>query len=321
VSEPSVSDPSVSEPSVSEIAVSEARAREGCLAVIGCGLMGGSVARALRRARAVEEIVGYSPDPEERALAVALGVLDRAAETAAAAVAGAGIVVIAVPVPEIGAVLAEIAPALGSEAVVTDLGSVKGEVVTAARAALGPAFAQFVPGHPIAGLEKSGVAASRADLFAGRRVILTPVAETRGRAVLQVTSLWEAMGAEVDLLTPERHDLLLAATSHLPHLVAYALVDTVRRQLIASEIAQYAGPGFADTTRIAASPPGLWRDIALANREALVAVLRRFEETIHALGDALEAGDGEQLQRTFQAAQEARVRLGNAAVGIDAQGQ
>ncbi len=276
------------------------------LCVAGVGLMGGSLARALRAAGQVGEIVGWGRDPAHLERALALGVIDRFEQDAAAAAAGADMVVLAVPVGATGEVLARLQPGLSPEAVVTDVGSTKGSVVADVRRVLGGLPPWFVPGHPIAGTEQSGVEASVTGLFAGRRVILTPEPETAAAAVARVRAMWEAVGAQVVETSAAHHDAVLAATSHLPHMLAYALVDTLARMDDSAEIFEYAAGGFADFTRIASSNPAMWHDICLANREALVAVMDRFLDDLARLREAVAAGDSEFLRQTFERAKAAR---------------
>lgn len=273
------------------------------LAVIGVGLIGGSLALSLRAARACTEIVGYNRGTVHRRQALEQGLVDRMADTPAQAVAGAGLVVLAVPVGATGAVLAGIREALGPRAVVTDAGSVKEPVVAAARAHLGEAFRRFVPGHPIAGTENSGPAAARSDLFRGRQVCLTPVAETEPAAVARVADMWEAAGARVARLDPARHDEIFALTSHLPHALAYLLVDLVARD---PELFGFTGGGFRDFSRIASSDPVMWRDIFLANRGRLDPALRAFGRELEAFRAALAAGDAGRLEHFLRRAKEAR---------------
>ena len=279
------------------------------LALLGIGLMGGSLARALRRAGAVGEIVGCARNPANLAKAVDLGVIDRDTTDPAAAVAGADLVLVAVTLGATEQILARAAPALRADAIVTDVGSTKGSVVAAARRVLGAGIARFVPGHPIAGSERTGVEASFADLYVDHRVILTPLPETDRQAVETVRRMWERCGAVVTEMAVEHHDEVLAATSHLPHLVAYALVDCLVGMHDSSEIFDYAAGGFRDTTRIAASSAEMWRDIALANAPAVLAMCDRFETAFGAVRTAIAAGDGEALRKIFARAKAARERL------------
>ncbi|RMG28007.1 MAG: prephenate dehydrogenase/arogenate dehydrogenase family protein [Gammaproteobacteria bacterium] len=276
------------------------------LCVIGVGLIGGSLARALRQAQAVGEVVGAGRDPRHLQQAVELGVIDRYSTDLAEAVSGADMVVVCVPLGAMEAVFRRIAPALESEAVLTDVGSAKGCVVAAARAAFGAPPPRFVPGHPIAGTEKSGVAASFAELFVRHRVILTPLATTDPEAHARVRAMWEAAGAEVVDMDVALHDEVLAATSHLPHLLAFTTVDTLARMHDHEEIFRYAAGGFRDFTRIAASDPVMWRDICLFNRDAILAVLGRFRDELAEVEQAVREGDGAALLERFRRAKAAR---------------
>lgn len=279
------------------------------LALLGIGLMGGSLARALRRAGAVGEIVGCARNTADLGTAVELGVIDRWTTDPAEAVAGADVVMVAVTLGATEQILAKAAPALEPDAVVTDVGSTKGSVVAAARRVLGPAIARFVGGHPIAGSERTGVEASFADLYVNHRVILTPLPENDLQAVAKVRAMWESCGAIVTEMDVAHHDEVLAATSHLPHMLAYALVDALVGMSTSGEIFDYAAGGFRDTTRIAASSPEMWRDIALANAPAVLAMCDRFEATFGAVRAAIAAGDGEALRTIFARAKAARERL------------
>jgi len=277
------------------------------LAVIGVGLIGGSFALAARRAGAVARVVGAGRSRENLERAKALGVIDADAP-AARAVRDADLVFLAMPVGQTAAVLAEIAPHVGAGTVITDAGSTKQDVVTAARGALGAGFARFVPGHPIAGAEHSGVRAARADLFDGKRTVLTPVAEADQAAVARVRDLWRACGAEVREMAPEAHDRIFAAVSHLPHLLAYALVHDIATHDAAGELFGYAASGFRDFTRIASSHPEMWRDICIANRAALLAELDRYEQVLREARAMLAAEDAAGLERLFDGARTARNR-------------
>jgi prephenate dehydrogenase len=278
------------------------------LCIIGIGLIGGSLARALRDAGHVREIIGYGRSVGSLQQAVELGVIDRAEVSLPDAVHGADMIVLAVPVGNMAEILNTLGPVLPEGAVVTDVGSVKGSVIAAARAALGDRYAHFVAGHPIAGTEQSGVAASLPDLFRRRRVILTPEAETDPGALARVRAMWEVAGAQVATLTAADHDRILAVSSHLPHLLAYCLMDMVVRHDDYRAILENSGGGFSDTTRIAASDPVMWRDICLANREALSRMLERFAVEMTDLADAIRRGDGEQLLEIFGRANAARDR-------------
>ena len=279
------------------------------LALIGVGLIGGSLARALRDAGLAREIVGHGRGLANLQRAVELGVIDRVETTLPAAVRDADMIVLATPVGSMEKIFQAITPYLAPTAVVTDVGSVKGSIVDTARRVLGDKFARFVPGHPIAGTERSGVEASFSSLYVGRRVVLTPLAETNAEAVTRVRSMWQAAGAEVVSMTVEHHDTVLAATSHLPHLLAYALVDMLARLDDRNEIFAYAAGGFRDFTRIASSDPVMWRDISLANREAIVRLLKQYRGEVDNLIKAVAAGEGEKLHTLFARAKTARDAL------------
>lgn len=281
------------------------------LCIIGVGLIGGSLARALRAADAVGEVVGYGRSLANLEDAVRLDIIDSAETNIAGAVRNADMVVVAVPIGAMPSVLADIRPALAPNAVVTDVGSVKVPVVDDARAALGDRFADFVPGHPIAGTERSGAAASIVDLFEQRRVVLTPEPETNVEALDRVRTMWAATGATVIDMSATEHDRILAASSHLPHALSYALVDMIVRMDEHRSIFDCSGGGFRDFTRIAASDPTMWRDICLANRKELLALLRQYQEDLDALSEAIERGDGQWLYETFGRAKRAREQLGS----------
>jgi prephenate dehydrogenase len=276
------------------------------LCVIGVGLIGGSLARALRAAGAVREIVGTSRNAAHLQRAVDLGVIDRFDTDPARAVQGADMVFVSVPLGAMGSVFAAIGNALAANAVVTDGGSAKSSVVAAIRDAVGNIPSWFVPGHPIAGTEQSGVEASFAELYRGRRVILTPLAETDRQAVGRVRAMWEAAGAVVNEMDVVHHDEVLAATSHLPHVLAFALVESLARMSEQREIFEYAAGGFRDFTRIASSDPVMWRDICLANRDAILAMIDRFEQDIAGLAEAIRGRDGDRLLAIFTDAKAAR---------------
>ena len=278
------------------------------LCIIGVGLIGGSLARAVRRAAVVGEIVGAGRDEVQLRKAVALGVIDRYELDFARAVQGADIVVLAVPLGAMESVLRTIAPHCKTEAVITDVGSAKASVVAAAQAIYGEVPARFVPGHPIAGTERSGVEASFAELFQDRRVILTPLAHTERAAVDQVRLLWAAAGAEIVEMDVAHHDAVLAATSHLPHVLAYTLVDTLARMEDETEIFRYAAGGFRDFTRIASSDPVMWRDICVANREAILTTLQAYVRDLNAVTEAIRRCDSAEIFGIFNRAKVARDR-------------
>jgi prephenate dehydrogenase len=276
------------------------------LCIIGVGLIGGSLARALRAAGHVREVSGYGRSIANLQLAVELGVIDRVEVSLADAARLADVIVLAVPVGGMAEILQQLAPLLTDQVIVTDVGSVKGAVVAAARAALGARFPHFVPGHPIAGREQSGVAASVPDLFRHRRVILTPGTETDSTALARVRTMWEAAGAETIELTAEDHDRILSVSSHLPQMLATCLMDMVVRHDDHRAILDCAAGGFRDVTRIAGSDPVMWRDICLTNRDALVNALRQYHVELRDLISAVEKGDGEWLLDTFTRAKHAR---------------
>lgn len=278
----------------------------GRLVVIGLGLIGGSFAKGLRERGLCREVVGVDLDPQSRRLAVELGVVDRCEEQLAVACQGAEVIQLAVPILAMEKLLAELARLDLGNAVLTDVGSAKGNVVRAARLAFGEMPARFVPGHPIAGSEQSGVEAANAELFRRHKVILTPLAQTDPQALQLVDRLWCELGADVEHMQVEHHDQVLAATSHLPHLLAFGLVDSLAKRSENLEIFRYAAGGFRDFTRIAGSDPVMWHDIFLANREAVLHTLDLFRGDLDALRDAVDAGDGHQLLGVFTRARVAR---------------
>lgn len=279
------------------------------LCIIGVGLIGGSLARALRQAGAVNEVIGTGRREEPLQTAVELGVIDRYEREIGAAVRGADMVVVAVPLGAMAATFAAIAPHLPADCVLTDVGSAKGSVVAAARQAFGRIPPTFVPGHPIAGTEKSGVEASFPDLFRRRRVILTPLVETEAPAHARVRQMWELTGAEVIDMGVRHHDEVLAATSHLPHVLAYTLVDCLARLDDRAEIFRYAAGGFRDFTRIASSDPQMWHDICLGNRAAVLSVIDTFSKDLARLTAAIEQSDGAAIMEIFRRAKHARDNL------------
>lgn len=278
------------------------------LAIIGVGLIGGSLARALRGAGAVGEVVGCGRTLANLERAVQLGVIDRYSQDIGSAVEGADMIMLAVPLGAMEAAFQSLSGHLGTDAVVTDGGSVKGSVIEDARRAFGRVPTNFVPGHPIAGTEQSGVEASFAELYRDRRVILTPLPDTDPQALKRVETMWRQCGAQVTEMDAAHHDEVLAATSHLPHMLAYSLVDSLARMKENDEIFRYAAGGFRDFTRIASSSPVMWRDICLANRSALGQMLKRFAGELHDLADALQVADGDRLLKIFQRAKAARDR-------------
>ncbi len=280
----------------------------GRIAIAGVGLIGGSCGLALRAAGYGGEIVGVGRDRARLDEAVERGAIDRAETDLATGVAGAEVVLLAVPLGAMRPLLDALAPVLPADAVVTDAGSVKSSVVADARAALG-SLARFVPGHPIAGTERSGVQAAFPELYRGRRVILTPVAETEESAIERVEALWTLTGAAVERLAVNAHDRLLASTSHLPHMLAFGLVDALARGEDPAGVFRYAAGGFRDFTRIASSDPVVWRDICLANRDALLLALEAYREDLDAMTAEIHADDGEGLLQRFTRAKSARDRF------------
>jgi prephenate dehydrogenase len=278
------------------------------LCVIGVGLIGGSLARAIRKAGAVEEIVGCGRSTANLERAVELGVIDRYETSPAAAVEGADMVLVAVPLGNMAGVFEAIRDHLADDAVLTDAGSAKQSVIEDIRRVYGEVPASFVPGHPIAGTENSGVEASFAELYVDRRVILTPLTTTSDEAITRVEQMWQQAGAEVSRMDAVHHDEVLAATSHLPHVLAYALVDRLSQMGERDEIFQYAAGGFRDFTRIASSDPVMWRDICLANADALDKVLTAYMDEIAELHEALQKKDGDKLLDVFSKAKAARDR-------------
>ncbi|MDB6047268.1 MAG: bifunctional prephenate dehydrogenase/3-phosphoshikimate 1-carboxyvinyltransferase [Pseudomonas sp.] len=276
------------------------------LVVIGLGLIGGSFAKGLRESGLCGEVVGVDLNPHSCELAIELGVVDRCEGDIAAACRGADVIMLAVPILAMEKLLALLATFDLGDAVLTDVGSAKGNVVRAARLAFGNCPARFVPGHPIAGSEQSGVEASNAQLFRRHKVILTPLAETDPAALALIDRLWSELGADVEHMQVERHDEVLAATSHLPHLLAFGLVDSLAKRNENLDIFRYAAGGFRDFTRIAGSDPVMWHDIFLANREAVLRTLDTFRSDLDALRDAVDAGDGHQLLGVFTRARVAR---------------
>ena len=276
------------------------------IVIVGLGLIGGSLARALVAAGCECEIVGVGRNTDVLQKAIEDGSVTTFTTDVQVACADADLIVVAVPVLSLKDILQEIAPVLAPHAVITDVASVKQSVVTAAREVFGEVPATFVPGHPIAGSEQSGYAAAKADLFEGRKVILTPLADTAPAALELVRSLWQLTGAEVLQMSVAHHDEVLAATSHLPHLLAFALVDTLSQQGEKQDIFRYAAGGFRDFTRIASSDPVMWRDIFLTNGPATVKILDEYVADLGRLRQALVQGDAKLLFETFKRANESR---------------
>jgi prephenate dehydrogenase len=288
------------------------------LALIGVGLIGGSAALAWRHAGAVGEAVGFDPNPDALRRAQALGVIDRAAASAAEAVRGADLVLLAPPVLAMPEAFEAVAAALRADALVTDVGSTKFSVIAAARGALSrAAFARYVPGHPIAGRELPGVEHAQANLFQGKYCILTPLVAAAGiasdtatdaAAVAAVDALWRLAGARVARMDAAEHDRVFAAVSHLPHLLAFALVARIASETDGERKLAFAGAGFRDFTRIAASSPIMWRDISLANQAALSEELRGYRALLDELQDAVDRGDGAAIESVYELASRARRR-------------
>ena len=276
------------------------------LCIVGTGLIGGSLARDLRRLGEVGEVVGSSRHAANLERAVDLGIIDRFDTDVARAVAGADMVVVAVPIGATHSVFERIRDAVDDDAIVTDVGSAKGSVVAAARAALGSVLPRFVPAHPVAGTEHHGVDSSVERLFEHRRVILTPVGETDPGALERVSAMWKLVGAEVLEMDVTHHDAVLAATSHLPHMLAYTLVDMLGRMKERTEIFGYSAGGLRDFTRVASSDPQMWHDICLANRGAMVETIERFRSDLDRLTDAVRRGDGEYVHSVFTRAKAVR---------------
>ena len=274
------------------------------VAVVGVGLIGGSFALALKAAKLCGHVVGVGRSAANLQLARERGIVD----SIASGIGDADLVLLATPVAQFPPLLAALAPQLKPSAIVTDAGSTKRDVVAAARAALGPKSAQFVPAHPIAGAEKSGAAAASAELFRGKRVVVAPLAENPAAAVRAVEEAWTACGARVSRMSAEEHDAVFAAVSHLPHLLAYALVHEFAGRGDSARLFGYAAGGFRDFTRIASSHPEMWRDICVANRVPLLAELDRYAAKLQALRPLLERGDGAALERLFAEARAARGR-------------
>lgn len=276
------------------------------LVIIGVGLIGGSFSLALREAVLVREVAGVGRSPENLSDALGAYVIDTSTQDAAQAVPDADLVLLAVPVGQMGAIMAAIAPHLTAHTVISDVGSTKQDVVALARQHLAGHLPRFVPGHPIAGAETSGVKAARGDLFRERNVVLTPLAETDPEAQALVTALWQGCGAKVTEMTPQQHDALFAAVSHLPHILAFALVDYIATQPNADQLFGFAAGGFRDFTRIAGSSPEMWRDICLANRDALLQQVGGYQQELARIKAMIEAGDGAGLAELFGHARTAR---------------
>ena len=276
------------------------------LGVIGCGLMGGSFALALKRAALTKRVIGYSKSPSTTERARKLGVIDVAAESALLAASGSDIVLIAVPVSATETTLRAIRHIVEPGMLVMDVGSTKRDVVDAARRALRERISSFVPAHPITGKEVSGIQSADGTLYNGRQVIITPVAQTAPELVQKATDVWSAIGAQVLKMTPENHDAAFAAVSHLPHLLAFAYFSSVVNQPAGRDFLSLAGPGFRDFTRIAASNPETWRDILVSNREEVLKQSQRFRQALDALEHVMREGNADALEGLIRGPSEGR---------------
>ena len=282
------------------------------LGLVGCGLMGGSFALALKRAGLVKRVVGFSPSESTRSRALSMGVVDAVATTAADAARGSDLVLVAVPVAATESTLAAFAAALSDHALVMDVGSTKCDVVAAAERALGEAIGCFVPAHPIAGKEVAGVAHADPELYTGCQVILTPSAATGPTQLAQADAVWRALACRVRQMSAPEHDAALAAVSHLPHVLAFAMMNAIGAQPQAADLLSLAGPGFRDFTRIAASDPAVWRDILFANSTQLMAQIQWFRSSLDAFDYAIHRGDAPAIEALIAQASDARAawRLG-----------
>lgn len=276
------------------------------IVIFGVGLIGGSVALALKKAGSPATIVGVGRTTESLQAALKLGVIDSASSNIPDAVKNADLVLIATPVAQTPSILKSIQPYLEANTVITDAGSTKTDVLACAHEILGTKVCQFIGGHPIAGAEKSGVSAATADLYHNKNVVLTPDASTQSIAIERVKLLWEACGAKVSTMSAADHDRIFAAVSHLPHLLAFALVDEIASRPNAAQLFSFAASGFRDFTRIAGSHPEMWRDISLANRTALLEEISAFQIELTTLKSLLESHDGQALQTLFERASTAR---------------
>jgi prephenate dehydrogenase len=276
------------------------------LGLIGCGLMGGSFALAMKRAGLVKRVVGYSKSPSTTERARQMGVIDVEAPSALLAVSGADIVLLAVPVSATEATLKAIKHLVTANTLIMDVGSTKRDVVDAARRVLGVHVATFVPAHPVTGKEVSGVDHADPDLYAGKQVILTPIERTMTAKLKQAVDLWTALGCKVIQMSPESHDAAFASVSHLPHLIAFALINGIAGQPHGKDFLSLAGPGFRDFTRIAASDPKVWRDILLANREELLSQSRIFQDTLQAMERMIQSGNADALENVINQASATR---------------
>jgi len=283
------------------------------LGLVGCGLMGASFALALQDKALVDRVVGFSPSEGTRQKALQRGVIHQAAASAAQAVEGSDVVLIAVPVSYTATCLREIAPHLRKDCLLMDVGSTKGDVVAAARAALGDKLGCFLPAHPIAGKAQAGVDHAESTLYQDRALVLTPLAHNTHAQIAQATALWQAIGSRVHQMTPEAHDQTFAAVSHVPHLLAFAQMNGLLQQAEGEAFLKLAGPGFRDFSRIAAGDPAVWRDIFSANRAEVLAQLGQFQSALNKLQQSIENNDLQALHRLIDQASQARSawRLGD----------
>ncbi|PKO68479.1 MAG: prephenate dehydrogenase/arogenate dehydrogenase family protein [Betaproteobacteria bacterium HGW-Betaproteobacteria-16] len=276
------------------------------LGLIGCGLMGGSFALALKKAGLVKRVVGYSKSPSTTERARQMGVIDVEAPSALLAVSGADLVLLAVPVAATEATFKAIRHLVTPNTLIMDVGSTKREVIDSARRVLRDQVGVFVPAHPITGKELAGVEHADAELYRGRQVILTPIERTLTAQLEKAQQVWTALGCHVRQMSPEAHDAAYAAVSHLPHLIAFALMNSIKGQADGDTYLSLAGPGFRDFTRIAASDPSIWRDILISNREELIAQSRHFQRALHAMETAIAAGNPDALEALIDAASSSR---------------
>lgn len=279
--------------------------------IVGTGLIGGSLALALKKSGFCQRVVGAGRTEVTLQKAIELKVIDHYETDFSLAVKDADIVVVAVPLSAMKNVFEKIAPALSSTAIVTDAGSAKQSVIKDAELSFGIGFNRFVAGHPISGTEKSGVTAAFTELYENRKVILTPTENTNSDSVNMIAEMWRATGAEVETMTPEHHDMVLAGTSHLPHILAFGLVDCLNNLDSVDEIFRFAAGGFRDFTRIASSDPVMWRDICLSNRKDVLAMIKKYQDQLQTISSALEDGDGEALIEIFARAKKARDQFNN----------
>lgn len=276
------------------------------IVIFGVGLIGGSFALALRKANAVGEVVGFGRSAETLNQARQFGIIDRIGNDYSAELGNADLVLLATPVGQMAEIMSRIAPHLGAHTLLTDGGSTKSDVVAYAQAHLGKKLAQFIPAHPIAGAEKSGASAAQVDLYVGKKVVLTPLPENNAASVASVRKAWELCGAVVSELSAAQHDSVFAAVSHLPHLLSFALVHDIAQRKDKDLLLSFAASGFRDFTRIAASSPEMWRDICLANREALMGELQQYANELYGLFQALEQRDADKLEEVFAEARKVR---------------